>query len=195
MDTAALILAAGASRRMGTNKLLLDLDGEPLVRRAARRAHEAGLSPLIVVLGHEARATRDALSGIPCLFAANPDPDGPTSDSLHAGIRSLPAGVEAAVVLLADMVEVTSEMLAALPAAAGPDTLVVASRYGAVTAPPALFRREIFPEVLAWNGEGCVRGMVRAHPEEAVLVDWPAEALTDLDTPEDLERWALTRLA
>src|SRR5829696_6529896 len=117
---------------MGTNKLLLEIDGEPLVRRAVRRALEARLSPVIVVLGHAPGATRAALAGLPCLFATNPSPDGPTSDSLHAGIRALPESVEAAVVVLPDMVRVTADMLAALPAAARPDSLVVASRYGEV---------------------------------------------------------------
>ena len=176
---------------MGTNKLLLEIEGEALVRRAVSRALEGGLSPAVVVLGHAPDATRDALAGLPCLFALNPSPDGPTSDSLHAGIRALPDTVDAAVVVLPDMVRVSASMLAALPAAARPDTLVVASRYGEVTAPPALFRRALFPELLAWTGDGTVRGMLRAHPDRALLIDWPADALADLDTPEDVA--ALTR--
>ena len=174
---------------MGTNKLLLEIDGEPLVRRTASRALEAGLSPVVVVLGHAPDATRAALAGLPCLFATNPSPDGPTSDSLHAGIRALPASSEAAVVILPDMVRVTAEMLAALPAAALPDTLVVASRYGEIVAPPALFRRALFPELLARHGEGTVRAMTRAHPDAAVLLDLPPDALADLDTLEDVERY------
>jgi len=73
MAIAGILLAAGSATRMGRNKLLLELDGEPLVRRAARRALEAGLDPLLVVVGHEAAAVRAALSGLGCRFVDNPE--------------------------------------------------------------------------------------------------------------------------
>jgi len=184
----AVILAAGASRRMGagTNKMLLKLEGESLVRRAVRRALAAGLSPVVVVLGHEAERLRAELAGLPCDFAINPDFTGPTSGSLHKGLEQLPADVGAAVVMLADMVHVTDQMLAGVAAAArGTEAPLVVSRYGDVTAPPLLFRRVLFPELLAWTGEGCGKTVVQRHREEAVYVDWPAAVLTDVDTPED----------
>src|SRR5918994_3357614 len=62
---AALVLAAGASTRLGTNKLLIELAGEPLVRRAARHALDAGLGPVIVVLGHDPGPVAAALAGLP----------------------------------------------------------------------------------------------------------------------------------
>ncbi|HEU5260247.1 MAG TPA: nucleotidyltransferase family protein [Gemmatimonadales bacterium] len=184
----AVILAAGASRRMGTgtNKMLLKLEGESLVRRAVRRALAAGLSPVVVVLGHEAERLRAELAGLPCDFAINPDFTGPTSGSLHKGLGCLPADVGAAVVMLADMVHVTEQMLAGIAAAArGTEAPLVVSRYGEVTAPPLLFRRALFPELLAWTGEGCGKTVVQRHRGEATYVDWPASALTDVDTPED----------
>ncbi|MBW3628024.1 MAG: nucleotidyltransferase family protein [Gemmatimonadetes bacterium] len=190
MRTAAIVLAAGVSRRMGTNKLLLEIDGEPLVRRAARRALEAGLSPVVVVLGDEPERVRAAMADLPCVFAANPHPGGPTSDSLHRGIGVLPEEVEAAVVVLADMVEVTVEMLRGVTeAAAGAEALVAASRYGDVVAPPVRFHRALFPEVLAFNGDGCVRAIVRRHAAETLLLSWPESALTDVDTAEDWARY------
>src|SRR2546430_3162171 len=70
---AGVILAAGASRRMGKNKMLLELDGESLVRRAAKRALAAGLSPVVVVIGHEAARVRAELKDLPLVFANNPD--------------------------------------------------------------------------------------------------------------------------
>jgi molybdenum cofactor cytidylyltransferase len=188
MRTAAIVLAAGASRRMGTNKLLLDIEGEPLVRRAVGRALDAGLSPVVVVLGHEPERVRAALSDFPCTFASSTDPTGPTSDSLHRGIDALPEEVEAAVVVLADMVEVTAEMLRTI--AEGPESaLVVASRYGGVVAPPVRFRRGLFPEVLAFSGDGCVRTIARRHHADTIVVEWPEGALADVDTPEDWARY------
>jgi molybdenum cofactor cytidylyltransferase len=193
----AVILAAGASRRMGRNKMLLPVDGEPMVRRAAGAALDAGLTPVVVVLGHEPDRVREALAGLPCTFTASDDPTGPTSASLHAGLRALDAAptaaaIDAAVVLLGDMVHVSAEMIASLVRSSrmGRAPLEV-SRYGEVLAPPLLFRRALWPELLAWTGEGCGKAVVRAHEAEAALHDWPVEALQDVDTPADYE--ALTR--
>ncbi len=188
----AVVLAAGASRRMGPgrNKMLLELEGEPLARRAARRALAAGLAPVVVVLGHEADRVREALEGLACDCVVNPDFAGPTSGSLHAGLRRLGA-VDAAVVLLGDMVRVSEEMLARLAAVGRDDDApLVVSRYGDVTAPPLLFRDTLFPELLAWTGEGCGKTVVQRHRERATFLDWPADRLADVDTPDDFQRLA-----
>jgi molybdenum cofactor cytidylyltransferase len=188
LDTGAIILAAGASRRMRRNKMLLSLEGESLVRRATGRALRAGLAPVVVVLGHEAALAQAELAGLPVDVALNPDYTGPTSGSLHRGLHRLSPDVSAAVVLLADMVLVTEAMLTALVAAAArSDAPLVASRYGDVLAPPLLFRRELFPELLAWRGEGCGKAVVQRHRDEALILEWPGAVLTDVDTPEDLQ--------
>jgi molybdenum cofactor cytidylyltransferase len=189
---AGIVLAAGASRRMGNsaNKLLLEIDGEPIVRRAVRRAIEAGLEPVVVVTGHEPLRIRDALNGLECPFVENPDFTGPTSTSLHAGLRALDASVSAAIVMLGDMVHVTSAMLRALSdsARSGRAPLAV-SRYGAesVLAPPLLFSRTLWPELLAYHGEGVGKAVAMAHLHDAAVHAWPAEALRDIDTPADYD--------
>lgn len=186
LRTAGVLLAAGASSRMGSNKMRLELDGEPLVRRAARRALEAGLEPVVVVLGRDADVVRAALHGLPCRFATNADFAGPTSGSLHRGIEALPPEVDAVVVMLGDMVHVTAEMLRqVVDTARRTGAPLVVSRYGEVEAPPLLFRRPLWAELLACVGEGCGKRVVRAHRSEAAVVEWPAEALADVDTPED----------
>ena len=171
---------------MGRNKMLLELDGKPLVRHAVERAIAARLSPVVVVLGHEAAQTRAALDDLPCIFTTNLEYTGPTSESLHRGLEALPNDVDAAIVMLADMPLVTAAMLETL-ALALPAPLAV-SRYGDVLAPPLLFRRELFPELLDWHGEGCGKHVVLQHQDEATYLDWPAEALADVDTPDDAER-------
>jgi molybdenum cofactor cytidylyltransferase len=176
---------------MGRNKLLLPVDGQPMVRRAAKRAIEAGLSPVVVVLGHEAENVRAALAGLDVRFVTSPAPTGPTSVSLHEGLRALGPEVGATVVMLADMVHVTATMLRSLvesSRAAGAPLEV--SRYGDVLAPPLLFTRALWPELLAWEGEGCGKAVVRAHEHEARKHDWPASALQDIDTPDDYEQLA-----
>ncbi len=184
----AVVLAAGASTRMGRNKLLLPVEGEPMVHRTVRRVRDAGCDPLVVVTGHEAERVREALVAFDVRFAASPDPTGPTSASLHAGLRALPEDVDAALVMLADMVHVTTPMLRALVdgAAAGAEPLGV-SRYDDVLAPPLVFRRALWPELLSWHGEGCGKAVVRAHAAEARMHDWPVEALQDVDTPSDYD--------
>src|SRR3989441_5587633 len=124
-------------------------------RRAARRAIAAGLAPVVVVIGHEADRVRTELKDLPLEFAVNPDFTGPTSGSLHQGLNRLGPDVDAVVVMLGDMVRVSAETLGMLVAAArGTEAPLVVSRYGDVTAPPLLFRPALFPELLAWTGEG-----------------------------------------
>jgi molybdenum cofactor cytidylyltransferase len=188
MRVAGIVLAAGASRRMGANgnKMLLKLDGESMVHRAVRRALGGGLAPVVVVLGHEAARVGAELADLACETVVNPEFTGPTSGSLHVALRHLGRDAEAAVVMLADMVRVSERMVTAVAAEArhSPAPLVV-SRYGDVTAPPILFRRALFAELLAWTGDGCGKAVVRRHHQHALYLDWPAGLLADLDTPED----------
>ncbi len=188
LRVAAVVLAAGASRRMGTNKLVLPIEGEPMVRRTVRRVMDAGCEPVVVVTGHEPERVRESLVGLDVLYATSPDPAGPTSASLHAGLLALPPDADATLVMLSDMVQVTATMMRALVegAATGDEPLGV-SRYGDVLAPPLVFRRALWPELLAWHGEGCGKAVVRAHEAEARMHEWPVEALQDVDTPADYE--------
>lgn len=166
--------------------MLLSFAGETLVHRAVRRAVDAGLLPVFVVLGHAPDAVRAAVADLPCRFARNPDYAGPTSSSLHCGIRALPADAAAAVIMLADMPFVTTEMIARLVSPPHRSAPLAASRYGDVIAPPLRFDRAFFDELLACEGEGSGKKVVLRHAGEAAFVDWPAVAGFDIDTPEDL---------
>ena len=166
--------------------MLLDVDGVPMVRRAAMVASAAGCSPVVVVVGHDEARVRESIDGIPCQFAFNADFGGPTSTSLHAGLLALDDTVDATIVMLADMVRVSALMVRALlDSARTTDAPLAVSRYGDVLAPPLLFRRALWPELLAWHGEGCGKAVVKAHQHVAVMHDWPAHALRDIDTPDD----------
>jgi len=184
---AALLLAAGSSSRLGTNKLLVELGGEPLVRRAARRALAAGLDPVIAVLGHEAKRIRGALQGLPVTLVGNPRHAEGMPASVHAGLAAVPDNCAAAMVLLPDMPLVTAPMLSELAErfrATG--TPLVISLYGQTAAPPTLYARALFPALLAAAEGG--RQAVGEHRHLAAEVRWPAELMMDLDVPEDLER-------
>jgi molybdenum cofactor cytidylyltransferase len=186
---AAIVLAAGGSARMGRNKLLFPLSGETVLRRAVRRATVAGFDPVVVVLGHEAGRAQAELDGLACRTVVNPDWEHGINRSLRTGLAALPAESTAAVVMLADMPLVTTEMLRTLVERWRDGTApLVISDYEGVNAPPMLYGRPLFPELLAMEGEGCGKQVVRRHREEAAAVAWPAAALADLDVPEDYER-------
>ena len=187
---AGVVLAAGTSTRMGQNKLFMELEGETLVRRAVGRAAEAGFDPLIVVVGHEAERVQQALEGIPYQPVFNPDYERGVNSSLRAGIRAVSESpARAAVVMLADMPFVTSGMIETLVEKYRRGTApLVISDYAGVNAPPMLYDRSLFEELSIPEGHGCGKQVVKRHRQEAESASWPAEALTDLDAPEDYER-------
>ena len=185
---AGIVLAAGASTRLGRNKLFLELEGESLLRRAVRRVSNAGLDPVVVVLGYEADRAREELAGLRCVPIVNADYVRGVNSSVRAGIMAV-SPATAAVVVLADMPFVTTAMIATLVdryrTSAAP---LVISDYGGVNAPPMLYNRSLFDELMSMQGEGCGKQVVKRHRDEALTVSWPPEGLTDLDLPEDYER-------
>jgi molybdenum cofactor cytidylyltransferase len=187
---AGILLAAGMSSRMGSNKLLFELRGESILRGAARRALAGGLSPLVVVLGHEADKARQALDGLPSRTVINPQYEQGITSSLQTGLAALPPETAAAVVMLADMPFVTAEMIAGLVARyRASEAPLVISDYEGVNAPPMLYDRALFGELESMaEGSGCGRQVVKRHRGEAEVLSWPAAALADLDVPEDYER-------
>lgn len=187
---AGVVLAAGSSTRMGKNKLLFDVDGESVVRRAVRQAASAGLDPVIVVVGYEAELVRRELDRFDatCLIAVNSDYERGINSSLKTGLAAVPASAVAAVVMLADMPLVTAEMIAALVTRyRASEAPLVISDYDGVNAPPMLYDRSLFEELRMMEGEGCGRQVVRRHKSSAEVIAWPVSALTDLDVPSDYE--------
>jgi molybdenum cofactor cytidylyltransferase len=187
--TAAIVLAAGRSSRMGTNKVLLPLEGETLVRRMTRRALHAGFHPVIVVLGRDAPEARSTLEGLLCRTVINLRYEEGMTTSLHAGIAAVPADAGAAAVLLADQPLVTAAQLADVrDAFERTHPPLVVSDYDGVKAPPIIYRRDLFPELLAARGDGCRKRVLADHLAEAVVVAAPAGHLADVDSPDDYDR-------
>ena len=186
---AGVVLAAGTSSRMGSNKLLLKLGGESVLRRAVRTAADAGLDPVLVVLGHESERARDELRELAPEVVLNAAYREGIHSSLRTGIGAVPDRCMAAVVLLADMPLVDAGMIRGLVEryrADGPSLVV--SDYDGVDAPPILYDRRLFPELRELEGEGCGKRVVKRHSAEAIRLPRPARALTDLDLPADVER-------
>jgi molybdenum cofactor cytidylyltransferase len=184
---AAIVLAAGASSRMGEHKLLLRLGNESLVRRTVRQVVEAGFDPVVVVLGRDPESVKQQIEDLGCEFVHNPDYLQGIGASFRAGLGLLDKSVEAALITLADMPLVSTEMYRELSAAYHQTKpLIVSGLYGEVRAPPHIFRRELFA-VLGTPGNGAVP-LVERHLDQAVILNWPGESLFDIDEPADYER-------
>ena len=186
---AGVVLAAGTSSRMGKNKLFLPLGGKSVLRRAVGTAAGAGLDPVLVVLGHESDRAAAELADLSFTKVFNAEYARGMNTSVRAGISAVPADASGAVLMLADMPFVTARMLRELiDRYRAADAPLVVSTYGDVLAPPILYGRALFGELRALDGDGCGKRVVKAHRAEAIEVEWPPAALTDLDLPEDIER-------
>jgi molybdenum cofactor cytidylyltransferase len=186
---AGVLLAAGTSSRMGRNKLFVELGGKSVLRRAVDTAAAAGLEPIVVVLGHEPERVQEELKGFECTTVLNADYARGMNTSLRAGIAAVPESARGAVVMLADMPFVDAAMIRELVERwRAADAPLALSTYGEVIAPPTLYGRGLFAEVLALDAESCGKRVVKRHREEAVEVAWPPSALSDLDLPEDVDR-------
>jgi molybdenum cofactor cytidylyltransferase len=180
----AVILAAGASRRYGSPKQLVVLDGLTLLEHALQAAATAGLEPVAAVvpvwLSRPASLDDSSLRWI-----RNPFPERGMSLSLRLGLEAIAAEVAAVVILLGDQPRVPSALVAALLAARGPRPVSAAEADG-VLAPPVLVERSHFHLVDDLRGDFGLRVLLRDHPELVTTVAVPAHA-ADVDTPADLE--------
>jgi molybdenum cofactor cytidylyltransferase len=187
---AAVVLAAGASTRLGKPKQLIEIEGESLLRRTARLALEAGCAPVFVVLGHDVEQMREELDGLDATAVLNERWEEGMGSSLRRGMDSvremdvLPAGV---LLLVCDQPKLTGEQLRRLLARHTTDQKpITASEYAGRVGVPAVFGRELFPELLAVEGDRGARDVIRRHADALSTVSWPEGAL-DVDGPDDLE--------
>lgn len=183
--TSAVVLAAGASTRMGAPKLLLPVGGEPLVRRTVRQVCDTGFDDVLVVVGSEWEKTLAALDGLPIRHAVNAEYASGMGSSFRTAVAHL-GGSEAAMFALADHPFVTThEYRMVLDAYRQQAPAIVSVRYGDVVAPPHLWTSEFFPE-LAQLQHGA-RSVLQRHEDRTLVLQFPPDLLMDLDTPEDYE--------
>jgi molybdenum cofactor cytidylyltransferase len=184
----ALLLAAGRSSRMGRNKLLMPIDGQPMVRKVAEMLLEArSLQEITVVLGHEAALVRAALDGLPVRFIETDRYAEGLSGSLKAGLESLPGDLDGVLVALGDMPLVDSATVDRLAAAFSPQEgrAICAPVHGGKRGNPVLWDVGFIPEMLEITGDTGGRMLVERHAAQVCEVAGPSEGvLIDLDTPE-----------
>jgi molybdenum cofactor cytidylyltransferase len=185
---AGVVLAAGASQRLGQPKQTLIWRGQALVHHAARTALQVGLSPVVIVTGAHAGPTRQAVGDLPVAFVHNADWRAGQSTSVVAGLGALPAEVGAAVFLLADQPQVPSELVRGL-VQIHRRTLspLVAPLVSDRRANPVLFDRVTFPDLRALSGDTGGRSLFgRYHVEWLPWQD--VDILLDIDTAQDYQK-------
>lgn len=174
MRVTAIVLAAGSSRRLGTPKQTVKIDGETLVERAIRIANEAGVDRTLVVvqpgaLEHLANRVENA------------EHEEGMASSIRAGVSA--AGSDRVLILLCDQTRITSDHLRALIATDAP---IVATGYQGIAGAPAVFAPRFHADLLALRGDTGARGVIEAHRDETVVIPFAAAAV-DIDSVNDLQ--------
>ncbi|HEV2709494.1 MAG TPA: nucleotidyltransferase family protein [Edaphobacter sp.] len=178
MKSGALILAAGASTRLGHPKQLVRLRGETLLDRCVRIAREAGCAPVVIVLGAFEDQIRDQCKLEDALIVSPSDWAEGMGTTLSRGVQAFEE-VQGILVMTCDMPAVTADHLQTLMAL----EQVAASSYGGRKGVPVYFPKDQFPRLLELKGDVGARELLRFAHE----VELPGGEL-DVDTSEDLAK-------
>lgn len=192
-SVAGLLLAAGAGRRFGRPKALVELDGEPLLRRALRALTDGGCSPIRVVLGAQAGTARELLPD-PGLAVLAADWDEGMGASLRAGLTALSglaAPPDAALVQLVDTPYIGAAVIARLVGEAGGEAgaerAVLRAAYRGTPGHPVCFGRRWWPEIIeSATGDRGARRWLRGRADLRLIECGDLGDGTDVDSPTDL---------
>jgi molybdenum cofactor cytidylyltransferase len=185
---AAIVLAAGFARRMGRQKLLLDLRGRPVVRWSVE-AVLPHVGDTVVVTGQDDAAVRAALDGLAVRFAVNPRPQAGQGSSIAVGAAVLKPWTAAVLVALGDQPRLPEGLIARLLAERERSgKAIVAPVYRGTQGTPVLFGAEVFGELRALDGDAGARVVVQRRSERVAPVAVDAPMPLDVDTPEDYAR-------
>jgi molybdenum cofactor cytidylyltransferase len=186
----AIVLAAGRSRRMGTQKLLLPYAGRTVIRHIVEQVAAASPRRLLVVVAYDRAAIERTLTGIPATIVANPDPEGDMLSSVRTGLLALPDDGQGILVVLGDQPSMRMAVIAELKKAfeSGSRAIVVPA-YEGRRGHPILFSAGYRLELMTQYDDTGLRGLLQAHPDDVHEVEiLDTSILADMDVPEDYER-------
>lgn len=187
---AVLVLAAGRSSRMAErNKLLCEVAGVPLVRRAVNAACASRAAQVVVVTGHQADLVEAVLVDRPLSLVRNPDYADGMATSLRCGLRALPVDTDAAIIMLADMPQVNAVDIDRLIAAFDPAApAVLVPEHAGKRGNPVLWPYRYFAEMMALAGDTGARGLLEQYAANVHTIPFPDNAIfLDVDTPAALQ--------
>jgi molybdenum cofactor cytidylyltransferase len=188
---AGIILAAGASTRMGQLKQQLVYRGRSLLLHVVETALAGGCQPVVVVLGCQAERLKNALRDLPVHVTENPAWSEGLGTSIGRGVQaanSLPDPAQAVLLMLCDQPLVTPALLRQMIAKYSQGKYgIVGCEYAETVGPPVLFARRYFMELQGLPGSAGAKRLIEAHRQEACLIPFPA-GQTDIDTPSDYAR-------
>jgi molybdenum cofactor cytidylyltransferase len=194
MPIPAIVLAAGASTRLGRPKQLLRFaafGGETLLDRSVDLARAAGAAPIFVILGAHADEIHLECELLDCILVRNEAWAEGMASSLRVGIAAVLENAPAAagaMVLVCDQPGLSAEYLIRLLNAHNEDgNRIAASRYAGRTGVPAIFPRALFPALLELQGDQGARALLQQPGEAVHAIDFPGGEF-DLDSPEDIAR-------
>lgn len=188
-NVAAIVLAAGQSRRMGgPNKLVATIGGKPLVRTVTEAALASRAALVRVVTGNLADRVEAALAGLKAERIHNPDFAGGLSTSLRTGLSGLPDDIDAAIVLLGDMPAIDAATVDRLIEAFDPASgaLIVVPTSEGKRGNPVLWSSRFFADLSSVQGDTGGRHLIGANPDAVIEVEIGRAVTLDIDTPEEL---------
>lgn len=189
----AIVLAAGKSRRMGTAKALLELQGKPLFRHAVDRAFANQLEPILLIAGEHGEAFRQVTSPtFPVEILHNPDYETGMASSLRVGIMAVRGRVDAALVFLADQPLVPDEVVRSLietyQVGFDKGVRIVRPVYAGMAGHPVLFDASLFDELEEVTGDQGGKEVIGRHKQQLATVAFENEQWgKDIDTPEEYQ--------
>lgn len=188
MKMAAVVLAAGKSERMGTNKLLLEVAGHTIIDRLLYVLDGSSVDEVFVVLGHRPEALRRFVEAYRAEVVFNPFYEEGMTSSVKAGLRRVSA--DAAFLVLGDQLGLEAGLLDVMSATmvSEPTALIVSPVYKGRRGHPVLFRRTLFQEILDLNSDETLRDVVQRNEEAHRLVEGDLWCTLDFDTPEQFGR-------
>lgn len=180
-----VILAAGASRRLGRPKQLLELEGKPLLQHVIDAAGAADVDEIVLVLGHLAVPIAAAIT-LPsnARLVVNPDHATGQASSLRVGLEALGVAIDRAVVVLGDQPRVRADAIRAVADAARPIARAV---YAGAPSHPVAFDRSVWDDLCAVDGDQGARGLLSARPDDVREVECAGPAPLDVDTEVDYD--------
>ena len=186
---AAIVLAAGQSRRMGRNKLFLPYGESTVIDTIITELTVcADVRDIVVVTGHQADRLTEHLATYPVRCVFNPEyAQAEMLVSIQTGLRALPNEVTAALIVLGDQPRLRREIVQRVIDATEPDTLIVPS-YEMKRGHPILIPRSMWPSILALPPEASLHDVIRANADHIRYITFDDDSvLRDIDTPEDYQ--------